>query len=303
MDFEVIVLGSGAAVPSLTRNTSAQYVFCHNRHILIDCGEGTQLQLRKFKIKFQQIQTILISHLHGDHIFGLPGLLSTMQLLGRTKGITVYGPKGIRKFIYACLEEVGKGIYFSLNIVELEPNTSGVIFEDKCIEIVHFPLKHGVPAHGYVIKEKPHKRRLLRDKFDETGVSVSYIQKLIQGEDIVDMSGKKVRSDDVTIPGKKQKKYAYCCDTAYSTDIISFVENADVIYHDATFLSTEEDRAAETFHSTAKQAASIAYKAKIGRLLLGHFSARYTSTKEHELEAKEIFEKVTAVEDGDKFII
>lgn len=301
MGFEVTILGSGAAVPSLQRGTTSQYIFCHNRHILIDCGEGTQIQIRKYKVKLQHIQFILISHLHGDHIFGLPGLISTMQLLGRTQGLTIFGPKGLRKFIQACLEEVGKGIFFSVEIIELETNESRVIYEDKCIEIKHFPLHHGVPTHGYTIEEKPHKRRLLKEEFDATGVSVAYIQKLIQGYDIIDSNGVEVKSDDVTIAGKPQKKYAYCCDTAYHKAVIPHIAHSDLMYHDATFLDQEAERAVKTNHSTAKQAATIALKAGVKRLLLGHFSARYKSTDEHVSEAQTIFEPVFAVEDGDVF--
>jgi len=299
MDFEVTILGSGAAVPSLHRGTTSQYIFCHNRHILIDCGEGTQLQIRKYKVKLQHIQFILISHLHGDHIFGLPGLISTMQLLGRTQGLTIYGPKGLRKYIYACLEEVGKGVFFSLDIIELETNESGVIYEDKCIEIKHFPLHHGIPTHGYTIEEKPHKRRLLKEEFDATGVSVAYIQKLIQGFDIIDSAGVEVKSDAVTIAGKPQKKYAYCCDTAYSLEIIPYIAGSDLMYHDATFLDQEAERAEKTNHSTAKQAATIAFKSCVKRLLLGHFSARYRTTEQHLSEAQSIFDPVFVVEDGD----
>lgn len=303
MSFELTILGSGAAVPTLNRATTAQYVNCHQRHILIDCGEGTQVQLRKFKIKLQQLSLILISHLHGDHVFGLAGLLSTMHLLGRDKGITIIGPEGIKSFLTNQFNSIGIKSLFEVNFIELTENSSGIVFEDKCICIRNFPLKHRVATHGYVIEEKPHKRKLLKDEFDKTGVSVSYISKLIQGEDIKDNNGVIVKTDDVTIPGKPSKSYAFCSDTAYTTDIIPYIKNVNLLYHEATFIDKESDRAQKTFHSTAKQAATIALKANVERLVLGHFSARYKTFDDHLNEAKSIFEATFIPEDGERFIV
>lgn len=301
MSFTVTILGSGAAVPKLTRGATAQFVHCQNRQILLDCGESTQLQFRKFKLKFQTLDLICITHLHGDHVFGLPGLLSTMGLLGRKKGITLFGPKGLKRLVHAQLEIVGMHDSFPINIHELAKNQTGIIFEDKCIEIRTFPLLHRVDTQGYIIKEKPHKRRLLREKFDEYGVSVSYIQKLIQGYDITDNEGVHVKSDDVTIAGKPAKSYAYCTDTAYSEAIIEHIREVDLLYHEATFLDSEADRAAQTFHSTAKQAAAIAQKAKVKRLVLGHFSARYKELDNFKKEAETIFAPVFIPQDGEVF--
>ncbi len=301
MDFSVTILGSSAAIPKVNRNTTSQYVICKNRHILIDCGEGTQIQLRKFKLKLQSVQIILISHLHGDHILGLPGLVSSMQLLGRTSSLSIYGPKGISDFLLPILSIIGKGVQFDLNIVELEPNSNSIIFEDNCITISNFPLQHRIPTHGFLIKEKPNKRRLLKDEFDKTGVSVAYIQKLIQGFDIEDNNGVKVKYQDVTMEGKLSKSYAYCSDTCFTPKIIEYIADVDLLYHEATFLDKEADRASETYHSTAKQAASIALNANTKRLLLGHISARYNDLLQHEIEAKEIFENVSVVKDGDVY--
>jgi ribonuclease Z len=303
MDFEVTILGSGAAIPTLRRGTTAQYIQCKQRHLLIDCGEGTQTQIRKFGIKYQRISHILISHLHGDHIFGLPGLLSTMQLMGRTQGVTIYGPEGIRNFIRTALD-VGKGYFqFQVDFVELSPETSGLLFEDKCIEIHHFPLRHRIPTHGYLIKEKPALRKLVPEKFAATGVSVAYIQKLIQGEDVVDNEGRVVRSDDVTLPPAPVKSYAYCSDTAYNEAVIPHITGADLLYHESTFLSNEADRASETFHSTAAQAATIAQKAKVKKLIMGHFSSRYDDLQLFESEANAIFSPSIAPHDGNIFAI
>jgi len=303
MDFEVTILGSNAAIPTLSRGTTSQFVQCKQRHILIDCGEGTQLQLRKFQIKYQRISTILISHLHGDHVFGLPGLISTMQLMGRTQGITIFGPVGIKKLLKTQLEAGGGYFQFTIDFVELEPNSSGLIFEDKCIKIFNFPLKHRIPTHGYRIQEKPALRKLLKEKFDATGVSIAYIKKLIQGEDIVDNRGVGVKSDDVTLPPDRTRAYAFCSDTAYSESILPHIKDVDLLYHESTFLDTEVERATETYHSTAKQAATIAQKAGAKKLILGHFSSRYKDLSDFKKEAETLFNDVSIPSDGDVFVI
>jgi ribonuclease Z len=303
MDFEVTILGSNAAIPTLSRGTTAQFVQCKQRHILIDCGEGTQLQLRKFQIKYQRITTILISHLHGDHVFGLPGLMSTMQLMGRTQGITIFGPVGIKKLLKTQLEAGGGYFQFTIDFVELEPHSSGLIFEDKCIKIFNFPLKHRIPTHGYRIQEKPALRKLLKEKFDATGVSIAYIKKLIQGEDIVDNRGVEVKSDDVTLPPSRTRAYAFCSDTAYSESILPHIKDIDLLYHESTFLDAELERATETYHSTAKQAATIAQKAHAKRLILGHFSSRYKDLSDFKKQAETIFNNVSIPSDGDVFVI
>lgn len=303
MSFTVQVLGASAAVPKVNKGVTAQYVNCHNRHILLDCGEGTQLQLRKFKIKFQQINLILITHLHGDHVFGLPGLISTMGLLGRKNKLKIIGPKGIKKLIEVQLGLTGMGASFKIEFHEIEPKSNYTVFEDKAIKINCFPLKHRISTHGYLIKEQPHNRKLLKEKFDSYGVSVSYIQKLIQGFDIEDSNGVKVKSSDVTADANPQKSYAFCTDTAYEESIIEKITEVDLLYHESTFLDKESERAQETFHSTAKQAASIALKAKAKRLILGHFSARYRDLNDFKTEAESIFSPVFIPTDGEKFIV
>lgn len=303
MSFDVTILGTGSAIPTVKRGTTSHFVNCQQRHILIDCGEGTQLQMRKFKLKFQQIDIILISHLHGDHVFGLPGLLSTMQLLGREHKLIIYGPVGIKRLIKVQLEEVGSSKIFPLEIKEIEENTSSLVFEDKCIEISTFPLKHRIHTQGYKIEEKIGKRRLIKEEFDKTGLSVAYINKLLRGEDVVDNEGRSLKYEKVTLPPKPAKSYAFCSDTAFHLPVLESIENVDVLYHEATFLDQENDRATATFHSTAKQAATIALKANAKRLILGHFSARYKTAENHKTEAQTIFENTFVPKDGEKFII
>lgn len=301
MSFTVTILGTGAAVPTLRRGTTAQYINCKQRSILIDCGEGTQVQMRRFGVKFQNTQWIFISHLHGDHVFGLPGLISTMQLLGRKHALKIIGPKGIKDFLMHQFKMVGMHKVFPLEFIELENNTQGKIIEDNCIEVHTFPLKHRVQTQGYRIYEKAGKLKLDRAAFDKTGVSVSYIHKLISGEDIIDNEGTKVNYKDVTYPPPPAKSYAFCSDTAYLPDIIEALEGVDLLYHEATFSEKESERATETYHSTAKQAATIAIKSNAKRLILGHFSARYKTFENHLNEAQTIFERVFIPEDGEVF--
>ena len=303
MSFDVTLLGTGAAVPSLTRGTTAQFVNCHQRHILIDCGEATQIQMRKYKVKFQKLDIILISHLHGDHVFGLAGLISTMQLLGRSNPLKIIGPTGVEAFLKQQFEHVGLYRGFPIEFNEIEKNQSGVVFEDKCLRISTFPLSHRIQTQGYKIEEVPGKRQLIKEEFDKYDVSVAYINKLLQGEDIEDNDGRLVKADAVTLPPKQTKSYAFCSDTAYFTEIIPHIKDIDLLYHEATFIDKEAERASETYHSTAKQAATIALKAKAKRLILGHFSARYRSTEQHLIEAKSIFEKSFCPEDGERFIL
>ena len=302
MDFSVTILGSGAALPTFSRNPTSQYIICNNRHILIDCGEGTQIQMRKFGVKFQRITHILISHLHGDHFFGLVGLLSTMHLLGRDQGIKIYGPEGLEQIIRSQLEIGGAKLDFSIEFKTLDGKSAGLLFEDKLIEIYSFPLKHRIPTNGFLIKEKGKERILLGELFKQDKLSIALIPFFKRGEDVIDeFTGKVYLHKKYTLEPKKSFSYAYCSDTMYFEKVIPYIENTTVLYHEATFLEKDRSRAKATFHSTAKDAAKIAEKAKVGRLLLGHLSARFENGLEHEKEAKTIFENVEVVEDGNVY--
>jgi ribonuclease Z len=303
VSFEVTILGSGAAVPTLRRNPTSQYVVCNDRHILIDCGEGTQMQIRKFGIKFQRINHILISHLHGDHFFGLVGLLSTMHLMGRDKGVTIYGPQELEGIVRTQLEVGGGKLNFDLVFIAINGDESKLIFEDNLIEIHTFPLKHRVPTNGFLIKEKLKERQLLSDAIKGAGLKLEYLPRLKKGEDVVDENGNIFSFEEFTAVPKPSYSYAYCSDTTYWETIIPFIENATFLYHEATFIEKDLERAKATFHSTASQAAKIATKAKVYKLLLGHLSARYDSTDVHLSEAKVIFNNSVVVEDGEKYII
>ncbi|MBI1835800.1 MAG: ribonuclease Z [Flavobacteriia bacterium] len=304
MSFNVTILGSGAALPTFSRNPTSQYIVCNDRHILIDCGEGTQIQMRKYGVKFQRITHILISHLHGDHYFGLVGLLSTMHLLGRDQGIKIYGPIGLENIIRNQLELGGAKLDFSIEFRSLDGKSAGLLFEDKLIEIHTFPLKHRIPTNGFLIKEKQKERILLGDLFKADGLSIALIPFFKKGADVEDLETGKIFSHlKYTLPPKESFSYAFCSDTVYSENIIPYIKDVTYLYHEATFLEKDRARAKATFHSTAMDAAKIALKANVKKLLLGHLSARFENGEMHEQEAKSIFINVQFVEDGKVYII
>ncbi len=303
MNFEVTILGSGAAVPTLRRNPTSQYVVCNDRHILIDCGEGTQIQIRNYGIRFQRLTHILISHLHGDHFFGLVGLLSTMHLMGRDKGITVYGPKELESIVKSQLEIGGAKLDFDLQFVATDPKNSQLIFEDKLIEIHSFPLKHRIPTTGFLIREKAKEFNLNSEAIKGSGLKIEHFHLLKKGEDVLDEDGQIFRFKDYTFPPKPSYSYAFCSDTKYDVSIVPYVKDVSVLYHEATFTEKDSERAKATFHSTAAQAADIAKRANVGKLYLGHLSARYESTAAHLSEAAKFFENTEVVEDGMKFTV
>ena len=301
MSFLVTVLGSGSAVPTSRRGLTSHFISCNNRHILIDCGEGTQMQIRKFGIKFQRIEHILITHLHGDHYFGLVGLLSTMHLMGRVKSIQVYGPVGLQELIEAQLNYDGSRLSFDIHFTVLDSKTAGITFEDEKILIEHFPLSHRVPTTGFVIREKIKERRLNVERAEESNVKIEYYHRLKKGEDVTDDEGNVLLCDTYTLPPEAPKSYAFCSDTKYFEPVIPYIKGVDLLYHEATFTERFSDRAKATSHSTAMQAATIAKKAEVGKLLMGHFSARYETGDEHVAEATTIFANCIAVEDGESY--
>lgn len=303
MNFEVTILGSGAALPTSHRNPTSQYVYCNDRHILIDCGEGTQVQLRKYHVHIQKINHILISHLHGDHFFGLVGLLSSLHLLGRDKGLTIYGPQELEQIIRLQLEVGGAKLGFDLHFVPLNGKEHRLLFEDKMIEIWTFPLSHRIPTNGFLIKEKPKERKLNAERFEEAGLSLTLIPKLKQGQDVELESGEIIYAEEYTYEAKPSKSYAYCSDTIFDERIVDYIKHVNVLYHEATFLQDKLDRAQQTFHTTAQQAATIAKQAEAGKLLLGHLSARYENGLKHFEEASAVFENVSVVEDGETYLI
>ncbi len=303
MNFELTILGSGSAVPTPKRNPSSQFINCHNRRILIDCGEGTQFQIRKYKIKLQSIQIILISHLHGDHYFGLAGLLSTMNLLGRDGQLTIYGPIGLEDILRRQLKIGDSKFAFDITFKNLYGKEKEIIFEDKKIEIHTFPLKHKIATNGFLIKEKQPLRKLKKEAIEKDGIAIEYRHRLQKGEKIMDASEKILDLELYTYPPKKARSYVYCSDTMPNESNLDILNEVDLMYHEASFTNKHKSRAKSTMHSTAEQAATFAKKAKAKKLIIGHFSNRYLDTDTHQKEASAVFKNVIISEDGMKLKI
>jgi ribonuclease Z len=301
MAFKVLILGCGSAIPTSRRNPSAQIVSVDDKHYLIDCGEATQNRLRENKIKLQRIEQIFISHLHGDHYLGLIGLLQTMHLLGRTKPITVFAPEGLKKIIDTHFEITGHKVNYPLTIETVNTQKHYLIFEDNKIEVYSIPLDHRIPCSGYLIKEKQKLPHLNTDKIIEYNIPVAYFNSIKKGKDFIMPNGQIIKSKELTLPAEPSKSYAYCSDTAYYEPVTDVIKQTDVLYHEATFTDELANRAAETKHSTAKQAATIARKANVKTLILGHFSNRYAQLCNHLQEAKQIFENTLLAEEGKWF--
>ena len=294
MKFEIIILGCGSATPTLVRNPTSQVVNVMERYMMIDCAEGTQLQLRKYKVAFQKVDHIFISHLHGDHYLGLVGLISSFHLFGRNKTLHIYGPADLERIIFDQLKASKTFLCYQVEFHSLTSNSSELIFEDSILEVRTIPLKHRIYCNGFLFKEKKKERRLSKELITEYNIPVEMMPKLKKGEDWGDL-----KNQELTLPAHKSRSYAFCSDTSYSESIVPLIQNVDLLYHESTFLNDMKDRAKSTFHSTAKQAANIALLANVDSLLLGHYSARYNSSIDFEKEAKEVFTNVKAVKDGD----
>lgn len=295
-------MGCGSATPTLKRNPSAQVVNVLERHFLIDCAEGTQLQMRKYGIKFQKINHIFISHLHGDHYLGLIGFISTLHLLGRTKELHIYGPKELGEIIFSQLRASKSYLSFHIEFHPLISKTSELIYEDEKVTVETIPLKHRIYCNGFLIKEKQHDHRIDIKAVEANNIPIAWYQHLKKGIDF-EVGSITIPVTELTFPPYRQRGYAYCSDTAYSEAIIPIIKNVDLLYHEATFLSDQKERAKQTMHSTIEDACTIAKKAEVKRLLVGHYSARYKTTSQFTEQAQKIFSDTIAVEDGSEFTI
>ena len=298
---QLTILGCYAATPRTITNPTSQLLEINNRMFLIDCGEGTQVQLRKNKIKFSKINQIFISHLHGDHFFGLIGLISTFSLLGRTTDLHVYGPKGIKEIILLQLKLSNSWTNYGLYFHELESDESVTVFEDEKVLVKTIPLKHRVYTNGFLFQEKVGERKLNMDAVLNYEIESCYYQKIKNGKDITLEDDRIIPNSELTFDPIPPKSYAFCSDTVYYEAVIPIIENVDVLYHESTFLESEEGLAQKTLHSTAKEAARIALKANVKQLILGHYSTRYESINLFKEEAETIFPEVLSAEDGKTF--
>lgn len=304
MSIELTILGCHSATPRVNAHPTSQYLEINSRHFLIDCGEGTQRQMRKYKVGFSKINHIFISHLHGDHFFGLIGLISTFGILNREKPLHVFGPKGIQELINLQLKYSKSYVKFEIIFHELTSKKSELIFEDDKVEVKTIPLSHRIYTNGFLFKEKLKPRKLDTEaikNYDE--IEICDYNNLKAGRDFTLSNGEVLKNEILTKNPPKPLSYAYCSDTAYKEDIIEVIANSDLLYHESTFLSDREDLAKKTKHSTAKQAAKIAEASHVKTLILGHYSSRYPDTSLFKKEAKEIFENVELADAGKVFSI
>jgi ribonuclease Z len=304
MSLKLTILGCHSATPRSFAHPTSQYLEINNNAFLIDCGEGTQSQLRKYKLKFSKIKNIFISHLHGDHFFGLIGLISTFSLLNRQTELHIYGPKGIKEIIDLQFKLSKSGVSFPLHFHELVSKESELIYEDSKVSVYTVPLSHRIYTNGFLFKEKPKERKLNMEvisKFQE--IEICDYQNLKNGKDFIRSNGEIIRNDELTFPPPPVLKYAFCSDTNYFEDIIPTIKKVDLLYHESTFLEDKKELAKKTKHSTALQAATIAKKGKVKKLILGHYSSRYKDINLFLQEAKSIFDNVELSETGKVFSI
>lgn len=296
--FEISILGCGSALPTTRHLPSSQIVNFRENLFMIDCGEGVQQQLRRTKQKFSRLSHIFLSHMHGDHVFGLPGLISTLGLLGRTGDLFVYAHSDAEKVFRPILDYFCKDLAFQVKFVTIDPSKYQVIYEDRSLRVWSLPLKHRVPTCGFLFEEKPRLRHLKADMIEFWQIPIRDLHSIKEGEDWVTLDGTVVKNSMLTRMPVAPRKYAYCSDTAYTEKILPWIEGVDVLFHEATFAEDARQRAKQTFHSTASQAAIIATKAKVKKLVIGHFSARYEDDTLLLKEAKQGFDNVILAKEG-----
>ncbi|MTI32380.1 ribonuclease Z [Xanthovirga aplysinae] len=301
MSFELKILGANAASFAHNRHQSSQVLMVENQYFLIDCGEGTQIQLMLNKIKLSKIEYIFISHMHGDHYFGLMGLISTMHLRGRENDLHIFGPAALAENITMNLKHSGTGLQYRIHFHRVDPHSSQQILETDKLSVTSIPLDHGIDCTGYLIKEKPKPHRINKNKLPEN-ILLQHIVLLQKGEDVFDENGNLLyKNEDYTLPPKRSRSYAYCSDTKYNERIIPLIESVDLLYHEATFLDEKLERAEITHHSTAKQAATIASKANAKMLVIGHYSLRYKDPIPLLEEARLIFPECQLAIEGESY--
>jgi len=292
------ILGSQGALPRRGMYSTSQILNIKNKYILIDCPEGVQFQLKNFRIKFSKIDFILISHAHGDHYFGLIGLISTYSLLRRKNKLKLFCPRVVSEIINAQMKISSMFLSYDLEIIELNSKKSEKIYESNDFSIFTIPLKHSIYSNGFLFQEKNNKRKLNLDLAQKLNINKVYYNKLTKGENVFNEKGKEIDFREVTLEGSKNKSYAFCSDTSYFPNIIQKISNVDLLYHESTFLEKDREKAKLTWHSTAKDAAKIARDAKVDKLIIGHFSSRYENLDLFINEVKQIFQNVELAYDG-----
>jgi ribonuclease Z len=301
--FEITILGCSSATPTSKRFPTAQLVNISERFFLIDCGEATQIQLRRYHIRFQRINHIFISHLHGDHYLGLMGLLSSFHLLGRKTPLSIYHPPGLKKIIDLQLELSGTVLNYPITWFEHDLTKPAVIFEDHQITVETIILYHRIPCCGFIFREKPRPYSLDKEQVEKHGIPREKLQALKRGEDITLLNDRHFRNEELTRGKQKSRSYAFCSDTRYDQRVVEAVKGVDLLYHEATFLHELFNRAVQTFHTTAKEAGMVAAAAGVGKLVIGHYSVRYMDLRPLVQEAQAEFPATELAEEGRIFAI
>ena len=296
--FEVNILGCGSALPTPKRHTSSQVVNVRDKLFMVDCGEGTQIQLRRLKLKFNKLNHVFISHLHGDHCFGIPGLVSTLGMLGRSGELVIHAQPDAEKIFRPLLNYFCKDSSYSVRFEAFDPTSHATIHEERGLKISTLPLKHRVTSCGFLFEELPQPRHLIPEMIAFYQVPIRQLNAIKQGADFITDTNECISNDRLTRPPDQPRKYAYCSDTAYSEKILPWIEGVDLLYHEATFCEADLSRAKETFHSSARQAAEIARLANVKQLMLGHFSARYPDISILKEEAQSVFPNTIMAEEG-----
>lgn len=301
--FEINILGCGAALPTPRRLSSSQIVNIREKLFMLDCAEGAQMALRRSRLSFSHLQAIFLTHLHGDHVFGLMGLLSTFGLLGRIQDLHIYGPQDLQRVFQPQIDYFCADSPFQIILHEVDSKTPQIIYEDRSVVISTLPLKHRIPCCGYLFREKPTPRHIRRDVIDFYQIPISQINNIKAGLDWTTEDGTFIPNDRLTTPPDPVRSYAYCTDTAYRPQLAEMLKGVTCIYHEGTFTQEHEVLAKKTFHSTAAQAAQIALDAQACRLIIGHFSSRYKSEDVLLHEAQQIFPNTILAEDGMKVVL
>lgn len=303
MTFELTILGSSSAIPTSEKYPTSQVLNISERFFLIDCGEGAQIRLRKMHFSFEKIRHIFISHLHGDHFFGLPGLISTRNLLNIRSDLHIYAHSLLVELIQPLIDHMKGELGFRIVFHPLNFKQPELIYSDKHVEVISFPLKHSVPCCGFLFREKEKLPNIRKEKITEYAIPVRQLQAIKEGADFTDEKGNIIPHALLTIPPAPPRSYAFCTDTAYHEAIAETIANADLLYHEATFLSDLEEWAGKTLHATARQAATIALKANVKKLILGHFSTRYKELEPFLQEARAVFPETELASDGLRFSV
>ncbi len=301
MSFKLTILGCNSAIPTPTKNPTAQLLNVDERFFLIDCGEGTQIQLLKNKIKAQKINHIFISHLHGDHYFGLIGLINTMHLLGRTTELNLYAHQQLKEIIDLQFQASNTELKFPLFFHPIPPDEEKVLFEDESIVISNLILKHSIPSSGFLFKEKKKAKNIIKAKIEEYEIPIAQLSSIKNGADFKSKEGKIIKNKELTTIAKQPYSYAFCSDTTLVEENIATIKGVTLLYHEATFMKDLVEKARQTGHSTTIDAATMAKKAKVKKLVIGHFSSRYNDLEELLAETKSVFTNTYLATDGSTF--